>query len=79
MAPIVAEQAGEHLVRVLADAKRGGAPRMHGPTVEMVGSRGDADHTARRMGQAPMYGWFTEGFDTADLQAAKALLEELRR
>jgi len=26
---------------------------------------------------APIYGWFTEGFDTADLQAAKALLEEL--
>jgi predicted ATPase len=24
-----------------------------------------------------MYGWFTEGFDTADLQEAKALLEEL--
>ncbi len=27
---------------------------------------------------APVYGWFTEGFDTADLQEAKALLEELR-
>jgi len=26
---------------------------------------------------APVYGWFTEGFDTADLQEAKALLEEL--
>jgi predicted ATPase len=26
---------------------------------------------------APIYGWFTEGFDTADLQEAKALLEEL--
>jgi predicted ATPase len=26
---------------------------------------------------APTYGWFTEGFDTADLQEAKALLEEL--
>ena len=26
---------------------------------------------------APIYGWFTEGFDTADLQDAKALLEEL--
>ena len=25
----------------------------------------------------PVYGWFTEGFDTADLQEAKALLEEL--
>jgi predicted ATPase len=26
---------------------------------------------------APLYGRFTEGFDTADLQEAKALLEEL--
>jgi predicted ATPase len=25
-----------------------------------------------------IYGWFTEGFDTKDLQEAKALLEELR-
>ena len=27
---------------------------------------------------APVYGWFTEGFDTRDLKEAKALLEELR-
>jgi predicted ATPase len=26
---------------------------------------------------APIYSWFTEGFDTADLQEARALLEEL--
>jgi predicted ATPase len=26
---------------------------------------------------APVYAWFTEGFDTVDLQEAKALLEEL--
>jgi predicted ATPase len=26
---------------------------------------------------APVYGWFTEGFDTADLQEAKALLDAL--
>jgi predicted ATPase len=26
---------------------------------------------------APIYGWFTEGFDTADLQEARALLQEL--
>ena len=31
---------------------------------------------ARRM-LAEIYGWFTEGFDTADLKGAKALLEEL--
>jgi predicted ATPase len=26
---------------------------------------------------APIYEWFTEGFDTRDLKEAKALLEEL--
>jgi hypothetical protein len=26
---------------------------------------------------AEVYNWFTEGFDTADLKAAKALLDEL--
>ncbi len=26
---------------------------------------------------APIYGWFTEGFDTLDLKEAKALLDEL--
>ncbi len=27
---------------------------------------------------APVYNWFTEGFDTVDLQDAKALLSELQ-
>ncbi len=31
---------------------------------------------ARRM-LAETYGWFTEGFDTKDLQEAEVLLEEL--
>ena len=26
---------------------------------------------------APVYGWFTEGFDTLDLKDAKTLLDEL--
>ena len=26
---------------------------------------------------AEIYGWFTEGFDTADLKEAKALLDDL--
>jgi predicted ATPase len=26
---------------------------------------------------APIYGWFSEGFDTSDLQKAKALMKEL--
>ena len=36
------------------------------------GHRDDA-----RAALADVYGWFTEGFDTADLKAAKALLEAL--
>jgi hypothetical protein len=39
---------------------------------QQQGKRGEADTLL-----APIYGWFTEGFDTADLQEAKALLEEL--
>ena len=35
------------------------------------------EQTAARELLAPIYGWFTEGFDTADLQEAKTLLEEL--
>jgi predicted ATPase len=31
---------------------------------------------ARRL-LAPVYGWFTEGFDTLDLKEAKAVLDEL--
>jgi hypothetical protein len=31
----------------------------------------DYDH------RGPVYAWFTEGFTTRDLQAAKALLDEL--
>jgi predicted ATPase len=33
---------------------------------------------ARRALLAPLYDWFTEGFDTADLQEAKTLPEALR-
>src|SRR2546425_11680131 len=34
-------------------------------------------HAAARQLLAEVYGWFTEGFDTADLQEARALLDEL--
>jgi len=39
------------------------------------------DQGKRRMARdllAPVYDWFTEGFDTTDLRQAKALLDELR-
>ena len=34
-------------------------------------------HAEARDLLAPVYGWFTEGFDTADLKQARALLDEL--
>ena len=34
-------------------------------------------HDEARAMLAEIYGWFTEGFDTADLKDAKALLDEL--
>jgi predicted ATPase len=43
--------------------------------VRLLDSQGRRDE-ARAM-LAEIYGWFTEGFDTADLKDAKALLEEL--
>ena len=39
--------------------------------------RGQGKQAEARELLAPIYGWFTEGFDTADLQEAKALLEAL--
>jgi hypothetical protein len=46
-----------------------------------LGWRGPPDGTGRRRRArellAPFYTWFTAGFDTPDLQDAKALLDEL--
>ena len=39
------------------------------------GARGKAQQARELL--APVYGWFTEGFDTLDLKEAKALLEQL--
>jgi predicted ATPase len=39
--------------------------------------RDQGRHAEARDLLAPVYGWFTEGFDTADLKKAKALLDEL--
>jgi class 3 adenylate cyclase/predicted ATPase len=40
--------------------------------------RDQGRHAAARDLLAPVYGWFTEGFDTPDLKEAKALLDDLR-
>jgi hypothetical protein len=39
--------------------------------------RQQGKHAEARQLLAPVYGWFTEGFATADLQEARALLDEL--
>ena len=43
-----------------------------GPAVAATGQEEEAHQML-----AEIYSWFTEGFDTKDLQEAKALLEEL--
>jgi len=40
--------------------------------------RDQGKRTEARELQAPIYGWFTEGFDTPVLKAADALLAELQ-
>jgi predicted ATPase len=47
-------------------------------TTSLARMKRDTNHRkeARAM-LAEIYGWFTEGFDTADLKDAKALLQEL--
>ena len=42
----------------------------------MLAGRGDRQQAHDLL--APVYGWFTEGFDTPDLKEAKALIDELR-
>jgi hypothetical protein len=54
-----------------------------GVTTSAVGTVGDfeqqktATRTMPRELLAPVYGWFTDGFDALDLTEAKALLDEL--
>jgi predicted ATPase len=58
-----AQEAGSLELRVASDVARLWAER---------GARGRAADLL-----APVYGWFTEGFDTRDLKEAKALLNAL--
>ena len=58
-----------------------GAGGMRGETQHPHGGAGVVATAGQRAEAydllAPIYGWFTEGCDTADLQEAKALLAEL--
>jgi predicted ATPase len=80
----VAEQAPaeiveEDLVNSLTTARQQGARLLALRAATTLG-RVVAERSERHMAAdllAPIYGWFTEGFDTADLKEAKALLDEL--
>jgi predicted ATPase len=45
-------------------------------SLSLLGERQGKQDEARQL-LAEIYGWFTKGFDVADLQEAKALLEKL--
>ena len=49
--------------------------RDRGLTLQAGAGGGQVAQQGREL-LAPIYGWFTEGFDTLDLKEAKALLEE---
>jgi predicted ATPase len=49
--------------------------RASGSLARLWRDRGKRDEARELL--APVYGWFTEGFDTRDLKEAKALLDEL--
>ena len=49
--------------------------RLHKPRPPLA--RSGKAHRSRDL-LAPIYGWFTQGFDTPVLKEAKALLEELQ-
>jgi predicted ATPase len=75
------EEAQTSIEQAIEVACRKGAKslqlRATGSLARLMAEQGRRDE-ARTM-LSKIYGWFTEGFDTADLKDAKALLEELSR
>ncbi len=69
----------ECLVNSLITARRQGARLLELRAARTLARILAEKGKRRRAGDllAPVYGWFTEGFDTADLMEAKALLDEL--
>jgi tetratricopeptide (TPR) repeat protein len=69
----------EHFARSLETARRQGARLFELRTATTFARvLGENGHRRRAVDLlAPVHGWFTEGFDTTDLMAAKALLDEL--
>ncbi len=73
------EEAEECFHKAIEIARRQGAKSLELRTVISLArlwQKQGKKEDARQM-LAEIYGWFTEGFDTADLKEAKALLEEL--
>jgi hypothetical protein len=68
-----------HLIKAIAIARRQEAPHweLRAATSLARLSRDQGKRTEACDLLAPIYGWFTEGFDTPDLKEAKALLDEL--
>ena len=65
------------LSRIRPGDLRAISPAMRMPAAEMT-CEAEINRDEARELLAPVYGWFTEGFETRDLREAKALLEELQ-
>jgi predicted ATPase len=73
------QKAGAHFERALAVARQQQAKswelRASMSLARLWRDQGKVQQARELL--APVYGWFTEGFDTRDLKEAKALLQEL--
>ena len=73
------QEAGECFLKAIEIAQRQQAKswelRATMSLARLWQQQGKKDEARERL--AEIYGWFTEGFDTKDLQETKALLEEL--
>jgi predicted ATPase len=68
-----------HKALSIAEEQRAKLWELRGATSLARLRRDQGRHTEARNLLAPVYDWFTEGFDTPDLKEAKALLDELTR
>jgi predicted ATPase len=79
MAPGAVGEAERALRQAVASARRQEAKswelRAVTSLARLLSSQGKRDEARTMLGE--IYGWFTEGFDTADLKRARALLDEL--
>jgi predicted ATPase len=76
----VEEEAEGYFQKAIAIARRQSAKSLElraAMSLSRLWQQQGKKEEARQM-LAEIYSWFTEGFDTADLKEAKALLEELR-